>query len=114
MIPHKITYGLIISVLFLAACSDSIKLEWKYEIGTRSVSTPLVTDDFIAMGSEQGVYIVSLDGEQKCFFDAHGEVISAPKTDGKLIFFGSTNYIFYAIEPTCSEKWKFDSMLNFL
>jgi len=82
-------------------------LEWQMDLGASSVSTPLVTDGFIAAGHEVGLAIVELNGTLRCVFDAHGEVISAPKTDGRRIFFGSTNYIFYAIGTDCKEVWKF-------
>jgi outer membrane protein assembly factor BamB len=91
----------------LAACSEPIPLAWKLDLGAASVSTPLVTESYIAVGTEAGLVIVDRDGKKRCDFDAHGEVISAPKTDGKRIFFGSTNYIVYAVEPSCVEAWKF-------
>src|SRR5689334_7347355 len=96
-----------LSLFALCACTEPIRLEWKADLGAASVSTPLVTKDFVAVGSELGLVIVDKSGARRCSFDAHGEVISAPKTDGKRIFFGSTNYIFYAVEPTCAEAWKF-------
>src|SRR5690242_7987059 len=96
------------ALLVLAVgCSEPIRLEWKTDLGAASVSTPLVTENWIAVGTELGLSIVDGDGKKRCDFDAHGEVISAPKTDGHRIYFGSTNYIVYAVEPTCVEAWKF-------
>src|SRR4051794_32664988 len=91
----------------LAACSEPIRLEWKADLGAASVSTPLVTESYIAVGTEVGLVIIDRDGKKRRDFDAHGEVISAPKTDGRRIYFGSTNYIMYAVEPNCVEAWKF-------
>ncbi len=98
-----------ILALALAACSDPITLEYRYAIGAPSQSTPLVTDSYIAFGSQGGLTILEVNGEKRCFFPTHREVISAPKTDGNLIFFGSVNYIFYAINDRCEEVWKYST-----
>lgn len=95
--------------LALAACSDPITLEYRYAIGAPSQSTPLVTDSYIAFGSQGGLTILEVNGEKRCFFPTHREVISAPKTDGNLIFFGSVNYIFYAVNDRCEEVWKYST-----
>lgn len=94
-------------VLASAACSEPVTLLWKTELGSASRSNPLVTDQFIALGHDRGLMILEPDGTPRCRFDAHGEVVSAPTTDGKMIFFGGTNYIAYAIDPQCQTQWKF-------
>jgi outer membrane protein assembly factor BamB len=93
--------------LLLGGCTDPIGVAWKQRLPAPSVSTPLVTDSFIAVGHELGLSILETDGTPRCLFRTHREVISAPATDGKLIFFGSTNYIFYAVDSGCTEAWKF-------
>lgn len=97
----------VLTLAGVAGCSEPIRLDWKYDIGAPSVSTPRVTDSFVTFGSENGVTVLELDGSLRCHFDAHGVVISAPASDGQRIFFGSTNYIFYAIDSACKELWKF-------
>jgi outer membrane protein assembly factor BamB len=89
------------------ACSQPIGVEWKRALPAASVSTPLVTASFIAVGHELGVTILEPDGTPRCVFPTHHDVISAPQTDGKRIFFGSTNYVFYAIDSGCTEVWRF-------
>jgi outer membrane protein assembly factor BamB len=93
--------------LLLSACEQPIVVAWKSDLGAPSVSTPLVTKDFIAAGTERGVVLVDLSGNRKCMFDTHSQVISAPQTDGKRLFFGSVNYMFYAIDLECQLVWKF-------
>ena len=88
-----------------AGCIEPVQLEWKYDLGAPSVSTPLVTDNFIALGTAQGLRVISPRGTLKCSFDKASEVIGAPKSDGELIYFGSTNYIIYAIDEHCQERW---------
>jgi outer membrane protein assembly factor BamB len=94
-------------IICLLSCSQPIHLDWHTTLPGPSVSTPLVAPDFIAVGHEQGLSILALDGKIRCTFTTHRDVISAPKTDGKNVFFGSTNYVFYAVTPDCREVWKF-------
>ena len=98
---------LALSVALTACSSEPIALLWKVDLGAPTVSTPLVTEQFIALGSQQGVSVIELSGARRCVFPASGEIISAPETDGKRIFFGSTNYIVYAIDLQCNLVWKF-------
>ena len=99
--------AILIGVMTVVAvgCIEPVQLEWKYDLGAPSVSTPLVTDNFIALGTAQGLRVISPRGTLKCSFDKASEVIGAPKSDGELIYFGSTNYILYAIDEHCQERW---------
>ena len=99
----------IFMLLFLIGCIEPVQLEWKFDLGAPSVSTPLVTENFIAVGTSQGVRLVTRQGSQRCSFDKAGEVISKPATDGELIFFGSTNYLVYAMDSHCKEQWSFQT-----
>ena len=93
-------------LLCLLACDDkSDVLSWKAALPGASVSTPLVTLDFIALGTDKGVVILNRGGTIRCTFESAGQVIAAPKTDGRSIFFGSTNYMAYAISSQCEERW---------
>ena len=89
----------------LVACNDSVRLDWKFPLQSASVSTPLVTDDYIALGTDKGLVIAEKDGAARCRFEQAGTVVSAPTTDGKLIFFGSTNYLAYALDTQCKPVW---------
>ena len=95
--------------LVLVGCIEPVQLEWKFDLGAPSLSTPLVTDSFIAVGTSQGVRILTRNGSQRCAFDKAGEVISRPTTDGERIFFGSTNYLIYAMDNHCKELWSFQT-----
>lgn len=95
--------------LVLVGCIEPVQLEWKFDLGAPSLSTPLVADSFIAVGTSQGVRILSRQGTQRCSFDKAGEVISRPATDGERIFFGSTNYLIYAMDTHCKELWSFQT-----
>jgi outer membrane protein assembly factor BamB len=95
--------------LVLVGCIEPVQLEWKFDLGAPSLSTPLVADGFIAVGTSQGVRILTRHGSQRCSFDKAGEVISRPATDGERIFFGSTNYLIYAMDSHCKELWSFQT-----
>lgn len=97
----------VLALVAASACSEPLEVQWKVDLGGASVSNPLVTSDYVAVGSEVGVVIVEHDGRVRCRFEEGGEVISAPQTDGERIYFGSTNYLFFAITPQCEEVWKF-------
>lgn len=84
---------------------EPIHLDWRVALQGESVSTPLVTPDYIALGTSEGLAIVERDGSSRCVFEQAGSVIAAPKTDGRSIFFGSTNYMAYAVDPQCREVW---------
>ena len=108
---RRLTSSIAVAAMALVgACTSKKDLStalWIFESPTGSVSTPLVTDSYIAFGNDAGVTVLTTDGMQKCVFDAHGEVVSAPRTDGHLIFFGSTNFLFYAIDADCKLVWKY-------
>ncbi len=88
------------------ACSRPLALDWKQDLQAASASTPLVTEGFIAVGHEHGVSLLEPDGEPRCTFDAHGEVIGRPASNGTLVYFGSTNYHLYAIDLACQQVWQ--------
>jgi eukaryotic-like serine/threonine-protein kinase len=96
-----------LSAMLAAACSEPVSIDWKRQLQAPSVSTPLVTGSFIAIGNELGLAVLEPNGTPRCAFTTARDVISAPKSDGKLIFFGSTNYLFYAVDTGCTEVWKF-------
>lgn len=98
-----------IMLLVLVGCIEPVQLEWKYDLGAPSVSTPLVTTSYIAVGTGQGVRLLSPRGTLRCSFDKAAEVISRPATDGELIFFGSTNYLVYAMDTHCKQQWSFQT-----
>ncbi len=60
----------------------------------------------MAFGHAAGVTVLDHTGVAKCSFDSHGQVVAAPRTDGRLLYFGSTNHVFYAIDTECKLQWK--------
>jgi eukaryotic-like serine/threonine-protein kinase len=98
---------LLLVTMMLAACSDPLELDWTYDIGAGSVSTPLVTQGFIAFGHERGISLLEPSGVLRCNVETRGEVVSRPVTDGTLIYATCTDYTLYAFDPTCRVVWKF-------
>ncbi len=90
----------------VAACAQPIELDWKHDIGAGSVSTPLVTQSYIAFGHERGVAVLEPTGQARCTFETRGEVVGRPIADEGRIYFGSTDYALYAIDERCQLLWK--------
>lgn len=99
--------GWLLCCLLAVGCQREGSILWVHKLPGGSVSTPLVAPSFIAVGSEAGLSVLTRAGQLKCHFDAHGEVIGAPKSDGHTIYFASTNYIAYAITTDCKLQWKY-------
>ena len=88
------------------ACQGPVPVVWNLDARTTQPSPPLVTRTFVAFGHAAGVTLVDQTGVTKCSFDSHGSVVAAPHTDGHLLYFGSTNHVFYAIDTDCKLQWK--------
>ena len=89
-----------------SSCQGPVPVVWSLDAHTAQPSPPLVTRTFVAFGHAAGVSVLDHTGVAKCSFDSHGSVVAAPRTDGHLLFFGSTNHIFYAIDTECKLQWK--------
>ena len=106
---HFAAFATLLCVIgsLLLSCHKPIELLWKEDMAAASVSTPLVGDNFMAVGTDRGLSIFALNGDLRCSFDARGEIISYPATDGQRLYFGSTNYLVYALDLSCNEVWKY-------
>ena len=88
------------------------KLKWKFKTGDDVLSSPTLADGVLYIGSnDKKLYAIdAANGQEKCHFEARGEIISIPKVYKDLVFFGSgqgDGYI-YAIErDSCKLFWKF-------
>ena len=99
----------VVAILVLivgGSCQGPVPMVWNLDAHTAQPSPPLVTRTFLAFGHAGGVTVVDHTGVAKCSFDAHGSVVAPPRTDGHLLYFGSTNHIFYAIDGECKLQWK--------
>ena len=102
---------MIVMVGSLPACKKNqpVELLWKYMGQSPSYSTPLILDDLLIFGNEDG-YLTALNkktGEPRWSYNVGMNIISAPKYAQGKILFGSINYNFYAVDSTGKEAWKF-------
>ena len=106
---------LVLSLAFLVVIFSSCKknqpveLLWKYLGQAPSYSTPLILDDLLIFGNEDG-YLTALNkrtGEPRWSYNVGMNIISAPKYAQGKILFGSINYNFYAVDSMGKETWKF-------
>ena len=85
-------------------------LAWKFKTGGRVLSSPLVVDDAIYVGSTDGaLYAVNrTDGTQRWKFESRGPISSSPAVADGLAFISSLDGNVYAVETeTGRQRWAF-------
>lgn len=97
--------------IMVSSCQKDRKVEllWKYIGQSPTYSTPLILDDLLIFGNEDG-YLTALNkktGEPRWSYNVGMNIISAPKYSTGKILFGSINYNFYAVDTMGKEAWKF-------
>lgn len=98
-------------IIFTFSCKKNqpVELLWKYMGQSPSYSTPLILDDLLIFGNEDG-YLTALNkktGEPRWSYNVGMNIISAPRYAMGKILFGSINYNFYAVDSMGKESWKF-------
>nr|NQU92211.1 PQQ-binding-like beta-propeller repeat protein [Bacteroidota bacterium] len=85
--------------------------KWRYKMKGSSQSTPLVFNNTVHVGSNDGLlYAVNEeDGELQWSFNAGAEIISSPAVYQNLILFGAGNGKFYALTTIGKVKWSYDA-----
>lgn len=108
MWPMLVTIGSLICG-GLWACQEPIALDWRVKLGSASVSTPRLGDNFIAVGSEQGLTIVRWDGGILCRQNGLGRVVGRPEVLGQRVFAATTRHRVVALDADrgCEIAWEF-------
>lgn len=101
----------ILGCAIVSSCKKNQKVEllWRYIGQSPSYSTPLILDDLLIFGNEDG-YLTALNkktGEPRWSYNVGMNIISAPKYSTGKILFGSINYNFYAVDTMGKGVWKF-------
>jgi outer membrane protein assembly factor BamB len=102
---------MLVVLVSISACKKNqpVELLWKYLGQAPSYSTPLILDDLLIFGNEDG-YLTALNkktGEPRWSYNVGMNIISAPKYGQGRILFGSVNYNFYAVDSMGKEVWRF-------
>jgi outer membrane protein assembly factor BamB len=81
---------------------NSGKEIWKFRTANIVWSSPVIVDDKVYVGSNEGMlYCLDLaTGKRLSFFQADGEIWSSPVLDDSLLFFGTDRGTLYAMKPS--------------
>jgi len=88
------------------------RLKWKFPTGDRIVSSPILKDNVIYFGGDDGnVYAVdATDGHQIWKHKTGGPVPSTPAVEGETLYVGSYDGKFHALDTrTGATRWKFST-----
>lgn len=83
---------------------------WAYQSSANVISTPVVTDNLVVFGNQQGlVEALGLqDGKRKWKFKTTGPVFSSPAASGNFVVLGSADGFVYALDSRTGKlKWKY-------
>jgi eukaryotic-like serine/threonine-protein kinase len=86
------------------------RLVWKFKTGGRVISSPLVVENTVYVGSTDGaLYAVDrADGTQRWKFDTRGPVSSSPAYADGLVYVSSVDGNVYAVDAaTGKARWTF-------
>lgn len=85
-----------------------VKASWIFNSDANVISTPVVTNNLVVFGNQQGmVTALSLKtGKQKWVFKTGGAIYSSPAAQKNKIVFGSTDGYVYCISDAGKERWK--------
>jgi outer membrane protein assembly factor BamB len=89
--------------------------KWKFETGDEVWSSPVVADNVVYFGSDDGhLYAVDIEtGHEQWGFKTEKQVRSSPAIVDDVVYFDSYDGYLYAVEaPTGELKWKFDMTVD--
>ncbi len=84
---------------------------WSRPLSGQSRSTPTYAQGFLFVGDDNGVfYAFNTEGDTVWTFKAQGSIRFAATADENSIYFGSTDFNFYALNiATGLPKWRFET-----
>ena len=84
------------------------KAKWTFSSDANVISTPVVTNDLVVFGNQQGIVTaLSLkNGKPQWTFKTGGSIYSSPAVRQNKIVFGSANGYVYCINDNGKEIWK--------
>jgi outer membrane protein assembly factor BamB len=103
--------GVAFGALMAAGCEDPVVRVFDYAASSPIYSTPMLTEDAIIFGSENGEVVnLSKSGEFRWKYATRRDVVGAVKVSEGLVLFGSTNNQFYALDLAGREVWKYTTL----
>ena len=95
-----------------AALSDSLELAWTFETGGAVVSSPVIHDGRVYVGSDDGnLYCLDLTTGNKLWaFETEYEIEAPPLYHDGMVYVGSVDFFFYCLNAVTGEvQWKFET-----
>ncbi len=86
-------------------------LLWRFPIGDRPVSSPVLAGDMIYVGGDNGLFAVDArTGTQRWYFATEHTVESSPSVVDGLVYFGGKDGYLYCLDAqTGVERWRFET-----
>ncbi|MEO7922677.1 MAG: PQQ-binding-like beta-propeller repeat protein [Chitinophagaceae bacterium] len=88
---------------------SGIKQAWSFSSDANIISTPVVADDEVMVGNQNGKFIcISYKtGKEKWSYQTGGSIFSSPAVSGSTVVFGSGDGNIYALDTKSGKlKWK--------
>ena len=84
---------------------------WTLRIGSANVSSPVVTEDMMYVGTDNKLIAIDLDSKKiRWEFETENDIRSSPALKDTAIYVGSTNGRLYAVDAdTGEELWHFST-----
>ena len=101
----------VLIIFLIGGCTENIQKLWEFPTDAPIYSTPVITKNLVVFGNEAGnVYAVhKKDGAHRWRFNAFREVFATPLVYKDKIYVGSTNYMFYCLDMSGREQWKYST-----
>lgn len=94
------------------ALPDHPELRWTFETGGAIVSSPVIQDGRVYIGSDDGdVYCLDFETGTKLWsFETEYEIEAPPLVHNGMVYVGATDFFLYAIDAATGElKWKYET-----
>lgn len=87
------------------------KARWRYSLRGGSRATPLLHEDHIYLGANDGIFyaLQADDGKLAWKFDARAEIVSSAAVWEDLILFGAADGKFHALTRDGESKWVYEA-----
>ena len=86
-------------------------LLWRFPVGDRPVSSPVLAGDMIYVGGDNGLFAIDArTGTQRWYFATEHTVESSPAVVEGLVYFGGKDGYLYCLDAqTGVERWRFET-----
>ena len=89
----------------------NIKLAWVSKMASRTKSSPVIGNNLIYIGSDDGtIYCLSMDGKAKWTVKTHHAIEAPPLFQGNSLYVGTLEGELFALDAaTGNQRWKYQT-----